>query len=85
MEEEVHPVEEEVHQEEGEEETLLNLLSAMESPWVHYPPYLKEIAQNLRAFSENSSPISLLTMMSQPSPPSSKELPLPSHVLKGQK
>ena len=46
--------------------------------------YLKEITQKLRA-SENSPPISSLTMMSQHLPPSSKELPLPSHVLKDQK
>ena len=85
---EVHPEEaEEAHQEEGaspEEEMPIKPLREMGSPWVHYPPYLKEIAQKLRAFSK-SSPHTLLTMMFQCSPLSSKELLLPSHVLKGQK
>ena len=84
-EEEAHLVEEEAHQEEEEEETLLNLLLVTENPWVHCPPYLKEITQKLRAFSESSPPISSLTTMSQHSPPSSNESPLHSHVLKGQK
>ena len=84
-EEEVHPVEEEVRQAEEEEETPCKPLLAMESPWVHYPPYLKEIAQKLRAFSESFPPISSLTMTSQLSPPSSKESPSPSLASKDQR
>ena len=75
VEEEVHPVEEEVRQAEEEEETLHKLPSVTESPWAHYPPYLKEITQKLRAFSESFPPISSLTTMSQLSPHSLKESP----------
>ena len=78
VEEGEHLVEEEAHQEEEEEaETPCNPLLGMENPWAHCPPYLKGIALKLRAFSESSPPISLLTMMSQLSLHSSKELPLP--------
>ena len=83
--------EEEVHQEEGEvatcqeEETPTNSPREMESPWACYPPYLKEIAQKLRAFSESFPPISSLTMMSQLSPPSLKESPSPSPASKDRK
>ena len=90
--EEAHQEEvEEVHQEEEEEvayqeeETPTNQPRGTGNPWAHYPPYLKEITQKLRAFSESSPPISSLTMMSQHLPPSSKESPLPLCVLKGQK
>ena len=61
----------------GEVETPCNLLSVMENPWVHCPPYLKGITLKLRAFSRSSPPISSLTMMSQLLLHSSKELPLP--------
>ena len=50
--EEAHPEEvEEVHQ---GEEMPTNLLKEMENPWAHYQWSLKEIAQKLRASSENS-------------------------------
>ena len=68
-----------------EEEMPIKPLKEMGNPWVHYPPYLKEIAQKLRAFSESFPLTSSLTMMSQHLPPSSKESPLPSHALKDQK
>ena len=77
-EEEVHPEEEEVRPAEEEEEILHKLLLAMESPWAHYPPYLREIAQKLRAFSESFPLTSSSTMTSQHLPHSSKELPSPS-------
>ena len=82
LKEQVH--QEEAHQEE-EGETLLNQPLVMENPWACCPPYLKGITLKLRAFSESSLPISLLTMMSQHLPPSSKESPLPSHVLRDRK
>ena len=64
LEEQVHLEEaEEAHQEEVEEvhqgeEMLTNPPREMENPWAHYQQSLKEIAQKLRASSENSPPIS---------------------------
>ena len=84
-EEEVHLAEEEACLAEEEEETPHKPLSVMESPWACYPPYLREIAQKLRAFSESFPLTSLLTMTSQHLPHSSKELLLPSHVSKDRK
>ena len=76
-EEEVHLAEEACPAEE-EEEIPHKPLLVMESPWACYPTYLREIAQKLRAFSENFPLTSLSTMTSQHSPHSSKESPLPS-------
>ena len=64
--EEAHPeeveeghLEEEAHQEDTQEEEMpTNPLKEMENLWVHYPQYLKEIAQKLRVSSENSPPTS---------------------------
>ena len=84
-EEEVHQEEEGVRPAEEWEETPHKLLLATKSPWACYPPYLKEITQKLRAFSENSPPTSSLTMMSQPLPLSSKESLLPSLASKDPK
>ena len=76
---------EEACQVEEEGETPCKPLSVMENPWARYPPYLREIAQKLRAFSESFPPISSLTMMSQLLPPSLNELPLPSPASKDQR
>ena len=85
-EEGAHLVEEEAHQEEEEvEETPHNPPLVMENPWAHCPPYLKGIALKLRAFSESSPLTFLLTTMSQLSPHSSKELPLPLLASKDQR
>ena len=74
--EEAHQEEEEVaHQ---EEEMPTNNPRGTENPWACYPPYLKEITQKLRAFSKSFPPISLLTMMSQHLPHSSRGSPSPS-------
>ena len=50
--EEAHP--EEVEEAHLEEETPINPPKEMENPWVQYQQSLKEIAQKLRASSENS-------------------------------
>ena len=78
-EEEVHPEEEEARPvEEEEEEIPHKLLLAMESPWVCYPPYLREITQKLRVFSKSFPLTSLSIMTSQHSPHSLNESQLPS-------